>query len=88
MQFTIDERRRLSDEKLLASLREYDAELYEKTRAATSLGLTHWAWYGPGHSAIRTRPNLLCGWRGTRQLTGRPSQLRGDIGDSCSSINR
>jgi hypothetical protein len=49
VQFTIDERRRLSDEKLLASLREYDAELYEKTRAATSLGLTHWAWYGPGH---------------------------------------
>ncbi|HWE59288.1 MAG TPA: hypothetical protein VG228_06300 [Solirubrobacteraceae bacterium] len=49
VQFAIEERRRLSDAGLLASLREHDAQLYEKTLAATSLGLTHWVWYARGH---------------------------------------
>lgn len=45
VQFTLDERRRLGESAILASLREHDAQLYEKALAVTSLGLTHSAWY-------------------------------------------
>jgi hypothetical protein len=45
VQFALDERRRLGEEAILASLRDNDVHLYEKALAVTSLGLTHWAWY-------------------------------------------
>jgi hypothetical protein len=45
VQFTLDERRRLGENAILASLRDHDAQLYEKALAVTSLGLTHSAWY-------------------------------------------
>ena len=72
VQFTMDERVRLSDEGFLGFLRDHDAQLYEKARAATSLGLTHWAWYGPGHFTD-TETSALAVCLARYESTGWPS---------------
>jgi hypothetical protein len=72
-QFTPDERLRLGTPEILASLRDHDAQLYEKTFAVTTLGVSHVAWYT---RSFFTDAETLELARCLAQQADRPDRLR------------